>query len=330
MLLECTTQPPKTIRPLPLAKIERDGDDWETYGFPDANELDGLTVGGTVRNSQGNWRGHQAYQLLCDEAGAGQGLRVHGLSGAPVIIDKAVVGVIRSGLLVDERDEGGTLYACPASLIADRYPDLFREVKAVSSDPRAITASRKWVAVVAVLALTLAAAYVSDRAQRIRPPSAPDSPAPVPPKPEEKTVTSGPPDRHNVAAPRGRGQGRQAVSDPAGPTAGSKPPGEASSSAPAPDPQLEIAKARLMRQLNGLQVRKDAIVPSLDALRQRQSARGLTLHPHIASAEARMIRSLSAADDEIGRSNINLNTVSLSLRDAENAIKTLEDFLNLG
>ena len=43
-----------------------------------------------------------------------------------------------------------------------------------------------------------------------------------------------------------------------------------------------------------------------------------------------MMRSLSAADAEIGRPNINLETVKLSLRDAENAIKTLEDFLNIG
>ena len=47
VLLECTPPAPGTIRPLPLGTIDRDGDQWETHGYPDA-KADGLTIGGSV------------------------------------------------------------------------------------------------------------------------------------------------------------------------------------------------------------------------------------------------------------------------------------------
>ena len=81
-----------------------------------------------------------------------------------MIIDKAVVGVIRTALLQDDWDEGGTLYACPASLIAVRCPDHFPEVNTVPSAPPArMTASRKWWFPAGALALSLVAAYIFGR-----------------------------------------------------------------------------------------------------------------------------------------------------------------------
>jgi hypothetical protein len=318
VLLTCTTQLPETIRPLPLAKIERDGDNWETHGFPGAKP-DGLTVGGIVRNIHGNVQGEWAYQLLCDEAGAGQGLRVMGLSGAPVIIDKAVVGVIRWAILTDERDEGGTLYACPASLIADRCPDYFPEVKTVSPAPPAtMTASLKWLAAGAALVLSLGEVLslaehggVSDLPKPIPPPRSPIKETPI--------IENGPTPQPDD--PTGK---RERTKGPTGPTRTNPEPPDIP---PVPEPQVDKA---LILKLTDLQLKKAVIVPILDDLRGRQSAIfGFGLRPDMALAETRMIHSLSAAAAEIGRPDFNLETVSLSLRDAENAIETLEEFLNI-
>lgn len=135
VLLLCASIRPELARPLPLATIERDGDQWVAHGFPDA-EPGGLTVHGRVTNGHGELFGRvPAYQLFCEEAAAGSGLRAKGLSGAPVIVDRAVVGVIRRAPIEDDRVEGGTLFACPASLVAARCREYFPEpLKSVSSN----------------------------------------------------------------------------------------------------------------------------------------------------------------------------------------------------
>jgi Trypsin len=126
VLLACTDLLPKIIRPLTLVTLDRDGVEWSTHGFPDA-EPGGLTVRGTVTDRHGTDSATSipVYQLYCQEAAAGAGLHAKGLSGAPVIVRDAVAGVIRRAPLRDDRNEAGTLFACPASLIAAHCPEYF-------------------------------------------------------------------------------------------------------------------------------------------------------------------------------------------------------------
>jgi hypothetical protein len=125
VLLSCAGVP-ENIGPLPMAMIESDGAGWTTHGFPDQNH-EGLTIHGTVTNSHGElFRGRvAAYQLYSPEAAAAHGLRAKGLSGAPVIVSGAVVGVIRRALLEGEHTAAGTLFASPVSLVVTRCPELF-------------------------------------------------------------------------------------------------------------------------------------------------------------------------------------------------------------
>jgi len=118
VLIQCTD----SIRadPIPLGELlpgEHDID-WETFGFPDAKP-DGMRLTGKVRDPAGTYQGTIAIQLYSDEAAAGNGTPVSGLSGAPCIVDDAVVGLIRSSLLDEARNVAGTLFACPITLIAD-------------------------------------------------------------------------------------------------------------------------------------------------------------------------------------------------------------------
>jgi hypothetical protein len=125
VLLTCAAVPADT-EPLRLAAIDRDGATWTTYGFPDA-EHEGLAIHGTVTNSHGELVGGQvaAYQLYSPEAAAAKGLKAKGLSGAPVIVGNAAIGVIRRAPLEGDRVEAGTLFACPMSLVASHCPEHF-------------------------------------------------------------------------------------------------------------------------------------------------------------------------------------------------------------
>lgn len=136
VLLASTGLPQKTLRPLALVTLDRDGMEWTTHGFPDA-EPGGLTVHGTVTDSHGTEPGTRipVYQLYCEEAAAGAGLHVKGLSGAPVIVCDAVAGVVRRAPLRDDKNEAGTLFACPASLIAAHCPEYFPASLATVSSP---------------------------------------------------------------------------------------------------------------------------------------------------------------------------------------------------
>jgi hypothetical protein len=131
------------------------------------------------------------------------------------------------------------------------------------------------------------------------------------------------PRRQEGKRPAARGSAQSTAIDP-------QTPGSGTSNAAMQEPTSAIAKAPLVARLNALQLRKDVIVPSLDALRRRQRDRGFELRADMASAELRMMRSLSAAEAGMGRVTIDFETVSLSLRDAELAIKTLEEFLGIG
>ncbi|MBI3373153.1 MAG: trypsin-like peptidase domain-containing protein [Betaproteobacteria bacterium] len=117
-LVECA-DPPKA-RPLPLAELYASGAAWETYGFPDANPQDGMVCSGTVENPAGEIQGVVAMQLFSKQAAAGNGSPVRGLSGAPVIVDGAAVGVLRYSLMKDGLNVAGTLYSCPVGPIVER------------------------------------------------------------------------------------------------------------------------------------------------------------------------------------------------------------------
>ena len=117
-LVQCT-EPPNAV-PLPLAELDTLPAIWETFGFPDANPTDGMVHSGSVENPLGDLQGIPAMQLFSWQAAAGNGSPVCGLSGAPVIVNGAVVGLLRYSLMQDGLNVAGTLYACPVSTIIER------------------------------------------------------------------------------------------------------------------------------------------------------------------------------------------------------------------
>ena len=76
---------------------------WETYGFPDANPRDGMVNVGAVSNRMGTLEGNAVFQLFSQEAAADQGAPVKGLSGGPVVVKDAVVGLLRFALMTKEQ-----------------------------------------------------------------------------------------------------------------------------------------------------------------------------------------------------------------------------------
>jgi WD40 repeat protein len=123
-LLRCASPPPG-VHPVPLADSVADGDEWETFGFPDANSRDGMAQLGTVDNAAGTFEGVAAHQLFSRQAAAGVGAPVKGLSGGPVIVGGALAGVFRASLMREGQfNVAGTLYACPVETILARCDDL--------------------------------------------------------------------------------------------------------------------------------------------------------------------------------------------------------------
>jgi hypothetical protein len=184
-LLESVTPVPSEIAPLSLAAIDRDGQHWESYGFPDA-KADGLAVGGTVRSARGHVAGEPAYQLYCIEAAAGDGMPIKGLSGAPVLIAGHVVGILRWAVLQHEsKNVGGTVYACPADRFAGACGYAEPLVNVEGSEPAGAAAGaapasgRGWWRPAAVVLLAAAAALTIWLA--VRPPEGRNSQPPDPP-----------------------------------------------------------------------------------------------------------------------------------------------------
>ncbi len=95
-ILKCEESVP--IQPLPLADLRESGGEFVTYGFPDSQPVDGMIQTGTVENHHGQLNGIHAIQLYSKQAAAGDGAPVKGLSGAPMLMDNAVVGVLRFAL----------------------------------------------------------------------------------------------------------------------------------------------------------------------------------------------------------------------------------------
>jgi formylglycine-generating enzyme required for sulfatase activity len=132
-LLRCQTSPP--VHPIPLAERPMAGIEWHTYGFPDANPRDGMVQSGRVRNPGGELGGVPVIQLFSEEAAAGNGAPVKGLSGAPVIVDNAVVGLLRYALMKENLAIAGTLYACPLSLVLTKCGDVLPPLEPGGGSP---------------------------------------------------------------------------------------------------------------------------------------------------------------------------------------------------
>lgn len=138
-LIEC--QAPPRVRPLPLGELTSADSEFSTFGFPDAQPLDGMVHTGTLENSAAEIFGVRAIQLFSKQAAAGTGEPVKGLSGAPVIVEGALVGVLRVSLMKDQQNVAGTLYATPIGPIADRcgavlpLPDPCRGLPGLKAQP---------------------------------------------------------------------------------------------------------------------------------------------------------------------------------------------------
>ncbi|WP_426409240.1 trypsin-like peptidase domain-containing protein [Bradyrhizobium ganzhouense] len=115
-VLRCSK--PRELKPLLLGHLEYAEEDsatiaWRSHGFPDIKP-DGMDVVGTVTASSVPLQRSMVIQLFCQEASAGKGAPLPGLSGAPVIIDGVVVGLLRFALMEDDRrTKGGTVFAVP-------------------------------------------------------------------------------------------------------------------------------------------------------------------------------------------------------------------------
>ena len=129
-LLELSA-PLQGVFPIPMAEVsERElkhlsqgrSIGFESWGFPTVARMSGsgITIDGRVQNRDFQYQDAWAYELYSDQAAAALGDPFNGLSGAPCLIDGAVVGIIRSNLVAESAQSGqpvhivaGKLYACP-------------------------------------------------------------------------------------------------------------------------------------------------------------------------------------------------------------------------
>ena len=118
VILECADPP--EAEPVPMDSVDRDDIAWETFGFPDANPRDGMVQTGTIEAVHAELDGVPVHQLFSKQAAAGDGAPVKGFSGAPVLVQDHIIGVLRFALMKDNRTVAGTLYACPSASVALR------------------------------------------------------------------------------------------------------------------------------------------------------------------------------------------------------------------
>jgi hypothetical protein len=115
-LLECEAPPPNVL-PLALGTIETAPAPFAAYGFAHTNPRDGHTFSGRVENPSTPYERVRAIQLFADQAAAGAGAPVQGLSGSACVVGGVVVGVVRSFIEQGGRAVAGTIYACPSQAI---------------------------------------------------------------------------------------------------------------------------------------------------------------------------------------------------------------------
>lgn len=108
----------RPLSPLPLSSLSEEDltaglGSFLSIGFPEARP-DGLWISGQVRSTLSQVSGFPALQLFSEEAAAGQGAPLAGLSGAPVWVDGAVAGLLRWATLDDQgKSVAGSVFACP-------------------------------------------------------------------------------------------------------------------------------------------------------------------------------------------------------------------------
>ncbi|MDX1644526.1 MAG: trypsin-like peptidase domain-containing protein, partial [Thermoanaerobaculia bacterium] len=121
VILECAEPPPAL--PVPMAELDRSGGEFTTFGFPDSQPVDGMVQTGSVESHVAELNRVPVFQLFSKQAAAGDGAPVKGLSGGPMLVDGALVGVLRFALMKDQKTVAGTLYACPVSAVLERCSD---------------------------------------------------------------------------------------------------------------------------------------------------------------------------------------------------------------
>ena len=118
---------PVDVSPLRLGTLSAGhtnaGKKWRTHGFP-GEKPSGVAPIGKVQTTAGAVGDSIAIELAADALAAGEGLDPSGLSGAPVVVDGSVVGLLR---WIKERSEGeektyriavgGLVYACPMTAV---------------------------------------------------------------------------------------------------------------------------------------------------------------------------------------------------------------------
>jgi hypothetical protein len=133
VLLRCLDLAPLAAYPtIPLRELDHSDDLFKTRGYPDAQPIDGMTWAGKVRDYAAQLTNFYAtrrsayepvLQLFCEEAGAGTGAPPKGLSGAPIIVGTAAIGLMRFALMLDGRAVAATLYGCSARDIVALDPE---------------------------------------------------------------------------------------------------------------------------------------------------------------------------------------------------------------
>ncbi|BAM89494.1 hypothetical protein S58_35010 [Bradyrhizobium oligotrophicum S58] len=132
-LLRCVDAKPLATRPtLVLRELSYPGDVFTSFGYPDTQFVDGMVWSGKIRDPNAQLtnffpKGQVPYrpvlQLFSQEAAA-PGAAPQGLSGAPVIVGAAVVGLMRFALMRAGTSAAGTLYACSAADIVALAPTI--------------------------------------------------------------------------------------------------------------------------------------------------------------------------------------------------------------
>jgi hypothetical protein len=133
VLLRCLDPAPLAAYPtIPLRELDHSDDLFKTRGYPDTQPIDGVTWAGKVRDFAAQLTNFYAtrrsayepvLQLFCEEAGAGTGAPPKGLSGAPIVVGTAAVGLMRFALMQDGRTVAATLYGCSARDIVALDPE---------------------------------------------------------------------------------------------------------------------------------------------------------------------------------------------------------------
>ena len=133
VLLRCLDPAPLAAYPtIPLRELDHSDDLFKTRGYPETQPIDGVTWAGKVRDYAAQLTNFYAtrrsayepvLQLFCEEAGAGTGAPPKGLSGAPVVVGTAAVGLMRFALMQDGRAVAATLYGCSARDIVALDPE---------------------------------------------------------------------------------------------------------------------------------------------------------------------------------------------------------------